>query len=155
MTHGTHLPAALPADLELREALEKNGLRFTRQRAAVYQFLRSTTTHPTADEVHAAVLPRVPSMSLATVYKSLDALVETGLVNKISNVAGPCRYDCRHDAHYHFHCLDTREILDLPTPYDPTLIDKLDPQLVATLQRQGFCVTGYRLELLGFTNNEK
>jgi len=41
-------------------------------------------------------------------------------------------------------------LLDLPTPYDPELIDKLDPELTGRLQRQGFHVTGYRLELVGF-----
>jgi len=63
---------------------------------------------------------------------------------------GPCRYDCRTDAHYHLHCLRTQRLEDLDTPFDPHLIDKLDPALTESLRRQGFHLTGYRLELLGY-----
>jgi Fur family peroxide stress response transcriptional regulator len=136
-------------DTELRTALEKSGLRFTRQRAAVYHYFRMVDAHPTAEDVYKAVRPLEPKISLATVYKALDALVEAGLLTKIATSDGPCRYDCRGEAHYHFYCLNTRQIVDLPTPYDPRLLDKLDPQLVSGLRRQGFEVTGYRLELLG------
>jgi Fe2+ or Zn2+ uptake regulation protein len=138
-----------PNDVELRGALEKAGLRFTRQRAAVYQFLAGATAHPTAEDVFAAVRQQLPKISLATVYKALDALVESALVTKITHLDGPCRYDCLGGAHYHFHCLNTGRIFDLPTAYDPDLLQKLDPQLVETLRRRGFQVTGYRLELLG------
>jgi Fe2+ or Zn2+ uptake regulation protein len=53
------------------------------------------------------------------------------------------------DAHYHVRCQETGQIIDLPTPFDPQLLDKLDPQLGETLRRQGFQVAGYRLEVLG------
>ena len=139
-----------PSASELRQALEAAGLRYTRQRAAVYQFLLNTQAHPTAEEVYAGVRPVIDNISLATVYKALDVLVASGLVTKIASVVGPTRYDCRSDAHYHFHCLDTDQIYDLPTPFDPDLIAKLDPELIETLRRQGFHVTGYRLELHGF-----
>jgi Fe2+ or Zn2+ uptake regulation protein len=133
--------------------LEKAGLRYTRQRAAVFHFLRSAQSHhPTAEEVFAAVRRGHPLISLATVYTALDALVEAGLVTKITHLDGPCRYDSRSEAHYHFHCLDTGRIIDLPTPFDPDLLKKLDPHLVEALHRQGLQVTGYRLELLGTTS---
>ena len=60
---------------ELRQALENAGRRFTRQRAAVFTFLRSVECHPTAEQVFAAVRQTLPRISLATVYKALDALV--------------------------------------------------------------------------------
>jgi Fe2+ or Zn2+ uptake regulation protein len=139
-----------PSVTHLREALEKAGLRFTRQRAAVYQFLHATHAHPTAEDVFAGVRPVIDNISLATVYKALDALVESGLVTRIPYREGPCRYECRQEPHYHFHCLDTHRIYDLPTRYDPDLISKLDPHLIETLRRQGFRVTGYHLELHGY-----
>ena len=42
---------------------------------------------------------------------------------------------------------------DLPTRFDPSLINKLDPQLLEDLSRQGFQVTGYRLELVGYQDD--
>jgi len=133
----------------LRRALEKAGWRFTRQREAVHAYLCSVDCHPSAEQVYLAVRQQLPHISLATVYKSLEALVDVGLASKLADTEGPARYDCRNDAHYHFRCLETGEVHDLETPYDPRLLDKLDPRLVASLQTQGFEVTGYRLELLG------
>jgi Fe2+ or Zn2+ uptake regulation protein len=140
---------AQPEDLDLRRALDEAGWRFTRQRAAVFEFLRSVDSHPTAEEVYTAVRHTIPKISLATVYKALEALVAAHLATKIANVDGPARYDCRHDSHYHVRCLKSGKIQDLDTPFDPDLLQKLDPNLVAALRSRGFEVTDYRLELLG------
>jgi len=105
--------------------------------------------HPTAEQVYLAVRQQLPHISLATVYKALETLVTVGLAGKIADLGGPSRYDCRQEAHYHFRCLKTGQVHDLPTPFDPQLLDKLDPCLVSSLQQQGFEVTSYRLELLG------
>jgi Fur family transcriptional regulator, peroxide stress response regulator len=134
---------------ELRRALDEAGWRFTRQRAAVFDYLRSVDTHPTAEEVYSAVRRRIPRISLATVYKALDALVDSCLAAKISSTEGPARYDCRHDHHYHLRCTKTGRIRDLDTPFDPDLLHKLDPKLVDSLSEQGFEVTDYRLEIVG------
>jgi Fe2+ or Zn2+ uptake regulation protein len=136
-------------DADLRRALDEAGWRFTRQRAAVCDFLRTVDTHPTAEEVYAAVRQHIHKISLATVYKALEALVDSRLVSKINSGDGPARYDYRRDPHYHVRCLKTGRIRDLATPFDPFLLDKLDPHLVESLRQQGFHVTAYRLELLG------
>jgi Fur family transcriptional regulator, peroxide stress response regulator len=144
----------LSSEVELRGALEKAGLRFTRQRAAVYQVVHALEGHPTVEEVYEAVKKDIANISLATIYKALDALVAARLVTKITDADGPCRYDCRREAHYHFHCLKTHQILDLPIPFDPDLLQKLDPRLLETLRSQGFQVTGYRLELVGISQSK-
>jgi Fe2+ or Zn2+ uptake regulation protein len=134
---------------ELRTALERAGWRFTRQRSAVYDYLRSVESHPTAEEVYVAVREHLPKISLATVYKALEALVDCHLANKLASGDGPARYDCAGEPHYHLHCLRTGQVRDLETPYDPELIRKIDPDLIDHLRQQGFQVTGYRLEVLG------
>ncbi len=139
----------VPAE-DLREALDRAGWRFTRQRAAVFDFLRAAENHPTAEEIYTAVRRDVHNISLATVYKALDALVDAGLANKIADADGPARYDCRSETHYHLRDVNTGQLRDLETPYDPHLLDKLDPALVETLRQKGFHVTSYRLELLGY-----
>jgi Fe2+ or Zn2+ uptake regulation protein len=137
------------SDVDLRNALEQAGMRYTRQRAAVFDYLRSVDRHPTAEEVYGFVRQQVTRISLATVYKALEALVAAQVAAKISGGDGPARYDCRRDAHYHIRCLTTGQIRDLETPFDPYLLDKLDPRLVDSLRNQGFEVTGYQLELVG------
>ncbi|HEY7157815.1 MAG TPA: transcriptional repressor [Gemmataceae bacterium] len=136
-------------DAAVRRALEEAGWRFTRQRAAVFAYLRAAPGHPTAEQVFAAVRRHMPNISLATVYKALEALVDARLANRIAGDHGPTRYDGRSEPHYHLRCQHSGEVIDLPLAYDPALLDKLDPHLVETLRRQGFEITGHRLELVG------
>lgn len=136
----------------LRHALEDAGLRCTPQRLAVYDILIQAAHHPTAEEVYQAVRESIPRISLATVYKSLEALVAIGVATKLTAGIGAtrARYDARRDLHYHFRCLRTGTVRDLPTQFDPDLVKKLDPGLADYLNRQGLQVTGYRLELIGY-----
>ncbi len=138
------------------DALGTAGLRPTPQRLAVYDQLAAMDDHPTAAEVFQAVRPRLPRISLATVYKALEALAAVGAVDRLNPAAagGPARYDARGDHHYHFRCLRTGAIHDLPTRYDPALVERLDPALADDLRRRGFQVTGYRLELFGYQPSE-
>jgi Fe2+ or Zn2+ uptake regulation protein len=147
----TEFAGRLSADsaTHLRRALDDAGCRFTRQRATVFAYLEQVKSHPTADEVYQAVRRSIPRISLATVYKSLEALVAAGLATKLSGGDGSARYDCAGQEHYHLRNLETGEVRDLPTQYDPELLSKLDPQLVNRLRQDGFEVTGYRLEVLG------
>jgi Fe2+ or Zn2+ uptake regulation protein len=143
-------PTSCPVeDADLRRALEQAGWRYTRQRAAVFAYLRGAQVHPTAEQVFAAVRQQIPNISLATVYKALEALVDAHLANRIAGDTGPIRYDGRSEPHYHIRCQRTGKVIDLPLPYDPNLPDRLDPQLIDTLRRQGFEITGHRLELIG------
>lgn len=140
----------------LREALEAAGLRVTPQRLVVYDQLAASTDHPTAEEVFRAARLQMPRISLATVYKALEALVTVGLVCRLPACGEICsaRYDARRDPHYHFRCLRTGAVQDLPTQYDPELIQRLDPRLADELRSRGFEITGYRLELLGYQRTD-
>jgi Fe2+ or Zn2+ uptake regulation protein len=108
--------------------------------------------HPTAEEIHSAVKATIPHISLATVYKSVEALEACGVVTRLAGGAGSssARFDARGDCHYHLRCLRSGEVEDLETPFDPDLVAKLDPELKAKLEARGFHVTGYRLEVVGF-----
>jgi Fe2+ or Zn2+ uptake regulation protein len=147
-------PECTAADEALRRALERAGWRFTRQRAAVYAYLHSVDSHPTAEQVFAAVRQDIPHISLATVYKALEALVSAGVAARLADDAGAARYDGRSEAHYHMRCEGTGEIRDLPLPYDPQLLEKMAPELVESLRKQGFEITGHRLELVGHFRKE-
>lgn len=136
--------ATRPRDPEkrLRAALILSGQRYTEQRAAVYRHLCSVETHPTADDVFTAVRVRIPDISLATVYKSLETLVGCGLASKLSNGDGSARYDGRVDPHHHARCLSCGVVIDVPGQLAGDVLGALGP--VA-----GFGVEGYRLELVG------
>jgi Fe2+ or Zn2+ uptake regulation protein len=133
----------------LRLALARAGWRYTRQREAVFRYLRSTHNHPTAEQVYAAIRRHMPSISLATVYKALQALVDAHLATKLPDASGPARFEWRSEPHYHVRCTRTGRILDLKRAFDPNLLEQLDPKLADCLRQQGFQITGYNLELLG------
>jgi Fe2+ or Zn2+ uptake regulation protein len=133
----------------VRQALETAGCRYTAQRAAVFDYLAAVKSHPAAEEVYRAVRRRLPRISLATVYKALEALVDARLATKLTNGDGSARYDCRGEDHYHLRDVESGEIRDLPVEFDPHLLSKIDPHLVEKLSSDGFHVTGYRLEVLG------
>jgi Fe2+ or Zn2+ uptake regulation protein len=134
---------------EVRAALRAAGCRYTSQREAVYRYLEQVHHHPTADDVYHEVRQQIPHISLATVYKALEALVESKLANKLTSGAGSARYDCGGDDHYHLRDVKTGEVRDLPVDFDPQLLEKINPTLVEKLARDGFRVIGYRLEVLG------
>ena len=155
MTLPTRATAASPrrsaseTALRVRSELEAVGLRYTAQRAAVFGCLDRLKSHPTVEEVYRGVRRRLPRISLATVYKALEALVAAGLATRLTGGDGSARYDATGHEHYHLRDTRTGQLCDLSTPFDPHLLDKLDPQMVAALARSGFRVSGYRLEVLG------
>src|SRR3954451_7966976 len=126
------------------------GWRCTRQRGELSACLRSVDSHPTAEQVFAAVRRHIPNISLATVYKALEALCDAGLAARLADEAGgPVRYDGRPEAHYHLRCERTGRVRDLELPYDPLLLDRLAPALTQRLREQGFEILGHRLEIVG------
>ena len=80
---------SLPLDhQDLRTIIENAGLRCTPQRLAVYDHLSQSTEHPTAEDVYQAVRSQIPRISLATVYKALEALVAVGVATKLTAGTG-------------------------------------------------------------------
>ncbi len=135
-------PGSQRAEAMLRQALEQKGQRYTEQRSAVYRFLLSTYAHPTADEVFTAVRSQIPDISLATVYKSLEALVGCGLAMKLTYGDAAARYAGNPAPHPHARCTSCGAVMDVPGRLDARALDDLGPV-------DGFIVQGYRLELVG------
>ena len=96
----------------LKEALIQTGLKATHQRLVIYQCLMAASNHPTAEDVFEQIKPEYPSISLGTVYKTLETLVESQLVQKVPVSENKMRYDARMDAHSHIYCTNTGEIID-------------------------------------------
>jgi Fur family peroxide stress response transcriptional regulator len=95
------------------EALRRRGLRLTHQRLEVAREIASSDTHPDVETIYQGVRKRVPTVSLDTVYRTLGALVELGLVNRVGTTSGPTRYDANRERHHHFVCTRCGLISDL------------------------------------------
>ena len=88
-------------------------LKYSRQRAAIKEYLCNTTEHPTADTVYLHIREAFPNISLGTVYRNLNLLADTGEAIKISTPDGGDRFDGRTDLHYHVICRDCKRVYDL------------------------------------------
>ncbi len=126
----------------LRRELGARGAHLTRQRAAVFDFLSQVEHHPTAEEVYLAVKRKLPRISLATVYKNLETLVECGAASKLTYGDAAARYDIRTDHHYHTRCLSCGSVRDFEAAQGSEFLRQIVPG-------EGFKVKDYRLELLG------
>jgi Fur family peroxide stress response transcriptional regulator len=114
-----------PAALSQKHA--GSGLRNTPQREVVYSVLVGKRDHPTADEVFARVKADMPTISLATVYNCLEALVQCNLVRQVNFERGPTRYCPNLHPHAHFHDEATGSTYDIDLP--PGLLEQLRNQL--------------------------
>lgn len=80
------------------------GLSLTQPRLAVYQRLASTVAHPTAEELHESIRPEHPSVSLGTVYKTLETFEKHGFITKSRSTGERARYDANLEPHHHLIC---------------------------------------------------
>lgn len=78
------------------------GIKFSRQRQAIMDYLMSTTEHPTADTIYANVKEQYPNISLGTVYRNLNLLADEGQILRLSCGDGSDHFDGTIEPHYHF-----------------------------------------------------
>ena len=88
-------------------------LKHSKQRDAIKEFLMSRSDHPTADTIYENIRLKYPNISLGTVYRNLNLLVELNEAVKITSKEGSDRFDGRTIPHYHFICNKCNKINDL------------------------------------------
>ncbi len=109
---------------EAVEILEAHGLRASAQRVAVARHVLSAKNHPTANAVWKKVTRHFPQISRATIYNTLAAFVEAGLLHKLSLDDGDAVYDPCIEPHHHFVDDRTGQITDIP--WDALQVDGLE-----------------------------
>ena len=102
----------------ITRTLREAGLRVTPQRMAIYLTLVKTKAHPCAELVYQELHHDFPSLSLNTVYNTLQIFEELGLVRRLDTGEGMCRYDANPSPHMHFVCKVCGRVLDIE--YDGT-----------------------------------
>ena len=134
----------------LRERIVESGLKATHQRIVVYEALvLQHDLHPTAEDLYQYLKPANPSISLGTIYKTLDCFVEADLIKRVLTEEGGKRYDANTVAHSHIYCSNTREIVDFEDPeLEQLLSDYFKKQQVENFEIRSFSVqlTGKKVE---------
>lgn len=126
---------------KLVQSLRAAGLRITAQRIAVLQVLATSEDHPDAAELHVRAKSQDPTISVATVYRTIGVLENAGMIQRHSFDGASARYE-RVDKLHHDHIvdLDTGEIVE----FQSDLIERLQAEIAARL---GYDVVNHRLEL--------
>ncbi|MEJ2188000.1 MAG: transcriptional repressor [Acidobacteriota bacterium] len=92
---------------------ERPKTRETRQRRVVYETIKGTYSHPTADWIFDQVRHTLPKISLGTVYRNLAVLKDEGLVFEIYGNDRKAHWDAETKPHAHFQCTECHQIMDV------------------------------------------
>jgi len=118
-------------------------MNVTPQRLAIYRALLESEDHPSPEVLYRRVRKHLPSLSLATIYKALDALEALGVVSQVSPVGEAKRYDANDARHHHLVCTRCKKVVDF---YDDHFDELKAPRGLAgfvvqelTVQVKGLC----------------
>ena len=100
-----------PAELTAR--FRAQGLKVTPQRQCIFRALHGNTQHPTAESVYASVSAEMPTISLRTVYQTLNDLAGMGELHALRLGPGSTRFDPNGDPHHHLVCVSCGRVVDL------------------------------------------
>ena len=85
----------------------------TRQRRIIHDYLLSTKSHPTAEEIYMNVKKNMPSIAVGTVYRNLSLMTDAGEVRRITVPEHPDRYDGDVSPHDHLLCMKCKKLFDI------------------------------------------
>jgi Fur family peroxide stress response transcriptional regulator len=139
---------AAQADEAFVSHCRAHGLAVTEQRRAIYAALAASREHPSAEQIWKAVRDELPNLSLATVYKNLEALRAIGAIADVNTLHDQGRYEAALPGtgagkpHHHLVCVKCKKVLDL---HD----EDLDEVQVKPRSAHGFEIRSVRVQAEG------
>jgi Fur family transcriptional regulator, peroxide stress response regulator len=126
---------------DFQSLCRKHDLAATHQRRVIYDTVMSMHGHPSPELIYDKVKKKIPSISLATVYKNVRTFLESGMLREVSMHHGSLRVEPNEHAHHHLVCVRCKQITDL----DP---EHLAPVRIKQRPR-GFTVTRIAVDVMG------
>ncbi len=128
----------------LENYITQHNLKITKQRRAVLEAFLGSEEHVSAEELYKIVSAKEPKIGLATVYRTLALLTESGLAAELDFGDGQKRYELNfeHEHHDHMICTQCGKIIEFNHP----LIEKLQEDVA---QEHGFEMTAHKLDMFG------
>lgn len=118
-------------------------MRLTTQRQIILEELAKVISHPTANEVYDMVRKRLPHIGLGTIYRNLELMASSGMIQKLEIGGNQKRFDAMIAPHYHIRCAGCDCVTDLHLPASPQF-DALAAQI------SGYRITGHSIEFSGY-----
>ena len=131
----------------LEDYIVQNKLKNTKQRRAVLNAFIECENHVSAEELYNLVSAIEPKVGLATVYRTLALLIQSGLASELDFGDGQKRYEHKymHSHHDHMICTECGKIIEFNHP----LIEKYQEEVAS---RNGFTITSHKLDMFGLCN---
>ena len=130
------------SDAVIIDTLRKNGYKATTQRIAICRFALHSRDHPTAQRIYGEVRKVHPTVSLATVYKTLQILTEHGMIQELDFPQSQARFDSYVEPHINLVCQQCGNIQD----FDDNAAREMVERVTA---KAGFTRTGQRIDIYG------
>ena len=122
---------------------EQKSLRMTSQRKIIAQVLENTADHPDVEELYTRASKIDPTISIATVYRTVKLFDEAGILDKLEFGDGRARYeDAERDHHDHLIDINSGSVIE----FVDSDIEKLQETIADKL---GYKLMGHKLELYG------
>src|SRR3984885_1705322 len=125
-----------------RELCADRGLTATHQRQVLYEVMKSMPGHPSPEEVYARVKKRIPSISLATVYKNIHLFFKSGIFREVSLHHGSLRVELNSRSHHHLVCTVCKSISDIDE-------EEFGPVQKPGMLAGGFLAERFSIDILG------
>jgi len=122
--------------------MSRHKYKRSRQREQILNLLRSTNTHPTAGWIYKELKREFSNLSMGTVYRNINILLDQNLVQKIEAGSSNDRFDANTEHHYHFVCRECGSVDDLPMKSLPGLNKKVT-------RATNYHVEAHRLDFYG------
>jgi Fe2+ or Zn2+ uptake regulation protein len=126
---------------ELTELFRAKQLKVTHQRQGIFRYLDGNGSHPTAHAVFLAVRKEMPTISLRTVYRTLDDLVALGEIQQVDVGTGAARFDPATGAHHHLVCTGCGAVRDVH--------GEISDLRLPARQRRGYSIAGAEVVFRG------
>lgn len=126
----------------LVQRLKANCCKITPQRLAIYNTIKVSKDHPNAEAIFKQLEPTYPSISLATIYKSLELFSELELIQVINVGENSFRYDPNPKAHPHIICTNCNRVEDLSEEYFLELAPTVEKISNYKINKQQLCFYG-------------
>lgn len=128
--------------VDFRNLCHRHGLAATHQRQVIYETVTSLPGHPSPEAIYEAVRKKIPSISLATIYKNIHTFLDSGLLREVSLHYGSLRLETEARPHHHLVCVGCKSIMDLEE-------DRLGQVQLRHKLPNGFQVQRIAVDILG------
>lgn len=129
-------------DNSIARAFREHGFKATPQRIAIGRYVLDNTEHPTAKNIYDEVRKTHSTVSLGTIYATLNILKEVGLIQELNLPDGQARFDSNTVHHAHLICKKCGDIVDWIDPVLEELINKISNDKQFILNKAGLDIYG-------------